>query len=76
MAVSVIKTTRISVKVDAYGSFFKTRMPSPPPVTFSWALMTIASCATWKSDTVMGRGIRNSRIISCLRLYVKCSIEG
>ena len=45
----------------------RTTIPSPPPVTFSCALITIANWATWKSSTVIGRGIRNSRIITDTR---------
>ena len=46
MAVRVVKTTWVSAHPHPYGSFFRTTIPSPPPVTFSWAVITIASCAT------------------------------
>ena len=72
VAICVIKPMGSRRGNRLYGSFFTTTIPSPPPVTFSWALMTIASWATWKSATVIGKGIRNSRIIECSNKQCEC----
>lgn len=42
MSIAIIEATQWGGREGgAYGSFLRTRTPSPPPVAASWALMTM-----------------------------------